>query len=79
MDETGATMDTQTVYRQTLREIEIHITHYKSTCTSVVDAILVSRREKTFLNSWFLSILTGKMNLSDKNLSEFPEKLTIKI
>ena len=71
MDETGATVDTQVVYRPTLREIEIRITHYKSTYKSVVDGALVPRCGKTCLKIIFLSILSGKINLSDKNLSEF--------
>ena len=79
MDETGSTVDTQAVYRQTLREIKIRITHYKSTYKSKADGMLVSHCEKTCLKITFLSILSGKINLSDKNLSEFSEKLTIKL
>ena len=78
MDETGATVDTQAVYRPTLREIEIRITNYNSTHKSIADGMLVSRCEKTCLKIRFLSILSGKINLPDKNLSEFSEKLTIK-
>ena len=78
MDETGTTVDTQAVYRPTLREIEIRITCYNSIHRSMVDGILVSRCEKTCLKIRLLSILSGKIKLSDKNLSDFSEKLIIK-